>query len=129
MKAEKRKITWDHVNGAIASIIEQMDIMNYKPTKVCGVTRGGLVAGVMLSHYFGAAFEAISPDHVLLNDKDVLIVDDIYDSGKTIKQLRKLNPRAQFAALYFNDHHADDEIEFYGFSYNGNQWLVYPWEI
>lgn len=125
----KKKISWEQINASVSSIIEQMDIMNYKPNKVCGVTRGGLVAGVMLSHYFGASFEAISPDHVLLNDKDVLIVDDIYDTGKTMDQLRRLNPRAQFATLYFSDLRPDDSIEFYGFSYNGNEWLVFPWEI
>jgi hypoxanthine phosphoribosyltransferase len=87
------------------------------------------VAGIMLSHYFGASFEAISPDTVVFGDQNTLIVDDIYDTGKTITQLRRLNPRAQFATLYFSDLRADDEIEFYGFSYDGSQWLVFPWEI
>lgn len=129
MTKPKKKINWDQVNAAVSSIIEQMDIMNYKPSKVCGVSRGGLVAGVMLSHYFGSSFEAISPDTVVFGDQNTLIVDDIYDTGKTITQLRRLNPRAQFATLYFSDLHADDEIEYYGFSYNGNEWLVFPWEI
>jgi hypoxanthine phosphoribosyltransferase len=129
MTKPKKKITWNHIDGAIKSIIEQMDIMSYKPSKVCGVSRGGLVAGVMLSHYFGASFEAISPDTVVFGDQNTLIVDDIYDTGKTMTQLRRLNPRAQFATLYFSDLHSEDEIEFFGFSYNGNEWLVFPWEI
>lgn len=129
MKEQKKRINWDQVQGAIASIIEQMDIMEYKPNKICAVSRGGLVAGVMLSHYFGAAFEAINPDTVVFGDQNTLIVDDIYDSGKTIQHLRRLNPRARFATLYFSNLHPDDDIEFYGFSYNGNEWLIFPWEI
>jgi hypoxanthine phosphoribosyltransferase len=129
MTKPKKKISWNHIDGAIKSIIEQMDIMSFKPSKICGVSRGGLVAGVMLSHYFGASFEAISPNTVVFGDQNTLIVDDIYDTGKTMTQLRRLNPRAQFATLYFSNLHSDDEIEYYGFSYNGNEWLDFPWEI
>lgn len=88
----------DHKN-LVADIIRQIVLSNWRPDYVVGITRGGLTAATMISHYFNARMETL---RVSLRDqengcesnlwmaedayegKKILIVDDINDSGATI---------------------------------------------
>lgn len=129
MKTSKFYIAWDQIDMAVDLIAVQIEEDEWRPRKICGVSRGGLVPGVMLSHRLNVPFEPITPDTVLLDSKDVLIVDDIYDSGSTIKQLKKLNPNVRTAVILFSDHHTDlYAVDYYGADYIGDQWVVFPWE-
>ena len=60
------------------------------------------------------------------NDSKVLIVDDICDSGLTIKQIKELVPNSRWAVLHQK---ADIELEYTAQNlYNDDRWVVYPWE-
>ena len=58
--------------------------------------------------------------------KKTLIVDEIYDTGKTIRGLKQVNPMTQFAVLYHNI--GLDELQYYGRKMRLDNWLVFPWE-
>jgi len=129
MKISKRHVEWHTIDLAVDLIAVQICEDEWRPRKICGVSRGGLIPGVMLSHHLNVPFEPITPDTVLLDSKDVLIVDDIYDSGATIKQLKRLNPSARTAVVLFSDLHDDVyAVDYYGDDYSGEQWIVFPWE-
>jgi hypoxanthine phosphoribosyltransferase len=128
MKKSKRQLEWGAIDLAVDLIAIQITEDDWKPRKICGVSRGGLVPGVMLSHLLNVPFEPITPSTILLDSKDVLIVDDIYDSGATIKQLKRLNPNVRTAVVLFNDQHDVYEVDYYGDDYCGEQWIVFPWE-
>jgi xanthine phosphoribosyltransferase len=102
----------------VAKICRDITISNWRPDYVVGITRGGLMPAVMISHYFGIPCETLkvslrdggecesnlwmasdafgSPDDTidfyredpltLIRDdktKNILLVDDINDSGTT----------------------------------------------
>jgi hypoxanthine phosphoribosyltransferase len=84
------------------AIVRQMNLEGFVPEIVAGLARGGLQPALMLSHYYDAALVALNVslrdnkvDHghdsldTLKADvtagKRVLIVDDICDSGHTLK--------------------------------------------
>ena len=99
------------------------------PQVIVGISRGGLVPGVMMSHWFKLPFKPVQaalrdfPDWEdylpRKSDKRVLIVDDICDSGETLERIsshiagpRKDDPMeiqcdVRFATLWWNN-----EIDF-----------------
>lgn len=128
MKQNKEYVGWYDIDMATTLIVTQIQEDQWVPRKVCGVARGGVIPAVIISHQLNIPFEPITPDTVLLDGKDVLIVDDIYDSGKTIKHLKKLNPQARFATVLFNEQQDEYGVDYYGNAYSGNEWIVFPWE-
>ena len=75
--------------------------LKWSPITIVAIARGGLVPGVYLSHYLNRSLETIKwqlrdgNDQPSLSDqfisqtigKELLIVDDINDSGETFSQL------------------------------------------
>lgn len=113
----------DSINGLV-KLITDPDSIDY----VVGIPRGGLIVAVHLSHLLG--FKHMTIDHFervekKLTKERVLIVDDISDSGQTIKkyveagyQTATLDVRFSTVAVpkYFANFH------------NHTDWIVYPWE-
>ena len=131
----------------IERIIDQLTIsveVSRKSTplkKIIGISRGGLIPGVMLSQRLNVPFEPLQwqtrdgnfKDTIQLlsskyeNQDDILFVDDICDTGLTIQQIRNVVPDSQWAVCYSKKGNLG--IDFEGERlYNNTQWLVFPWE-
>ena len=72
---------WKDLDGAVK--IASNKYKNKKFTGVYGIPRGGLCLAVSLSHYLNIPLLELPQDNCL-------IVDDIYDSGKTLEKYKKL---------------------------------------
>ena len=57
----------------------------------------------------------------------ILIVDDICDSGKTVKEIRENYPKVRVACLYYKENEIA-KPDIYG-ELMGDEWLVFPWEV
>ena len=94
------------IDGMIHDIIRQMNNDNWMPDYVVGLTRGGLIPALKISHYLGIPMETLK---VSLRDngvageacesncwmaedaydgKHILIVDDINDTGATLNLIK-----------------------------------------
>ena len=71
-------LTWEEVDDLV-NILKQK-VLDELPEigSVMGIARGGLIPAVMLSHKLGVPYTN-------LIDPNTLVVDDICDSGVTIK--------------------------------------------
>ena len=103
---------WD-ISKHTKSIIQQMARSNWKPDLIVGLSRGGLIPAVNMSHYFDVPMWPLKVS--LRDDKHVqdsswmaeeaykgariLIVDDINDSGATLDLIKK---------SWIANHHPDD---------------------
>ena len=58
MSIKKHFYTWQDVDNMTHDILRQVatDRDNFKPDYIVGLCRGGLIPGVMLSHYFDIPF-------------------------------------------------------------------------
>ncbi len=113
------RLTWQGLDAAVHYIAGQCQGLAL--SGVYGVPRGGLPLAVALSHRLGIPL-AISPG------AGVLVVDDIYDSGKTIRDLRERHPGAGPFWVW-----ATREFESEGY-YSvlndiGPEWVLFPWEV
>lgn len=101
-------ITDKHFRSLVSEIARQITLSDWRPDYIVGITRGGLLPAVMLSHYFDVPCETLKVSlrdgsdqesnlwmaedafgyvdgkgHDPLNCKNILLVDDINDTGAT----------------------------------------------
>ncbi len=100
---KKRIIDNVEFKNLVTNICRQISKDNWRPDYIVGISRGGLLPAVMISHYFDIPMK---PLQVSLRDggdcvsdlgmaedafdgKNILIVDDINDQGTTLNWIMK----------------------------------------
>jgi hypoxanthine-guanine phosphoribosyltransferase len=99
---KNRKYTWDGVQEAISSIAMQMFKDEWRPDYIVGITRGGLIPAVLLSHVTDIPMHTLCvqlesegldantesntwmAEEALIEKKKILIIDDINRGGDAI---------------------------------------------
>ena len=87
-------------------------------TGVYGVPRGGLCLAVALSH-------AIDRPLLSAPEQSALIVDDVYETGRTLKALKAQVPQASFA-VWVSKRSPDWWTP--ALVAESSEWVVFPWE-
>lgn len=135
----------------------------FRPTHIVGIWRGGTPVGIAVQELF--AFAGIQTDHIAIrtslyegiaqagstvrvhgleyivrsvNAEDaLLIVDDVYDSGRSIRQViadlrvrcRRNTPEIRTATVYYKPGKALPlEVPHY-YLHETDRWLVFPHEL
>jgi xanthine phosphoribosyltransferase len=103
-------INQQELKSLVSKICRNITISGWRPEYVVGITRGGLIPAVMISHYFDIPMK---PLQISLRDggdtvsdlgmaedafagKNILVVDDINDQGSTLNWLMKDWPSGCF---------------------------------
>ena len=126
---DKLIYTWEQQIEDTNLICEKITEDNFKPDVIVGISRGGLIPGVMISHKLNIPFKPVHAstrdfphwENYLpkSHDSKVLIVDDICDSGETFVRLsnyiiENINHECEvrFSALWWNNE-CDFEPHYY----------------
>ena len=133
---------------SLNKIVEQIENSNWSPKVIISINRGGCVPGVFLSHRLNLKHKVIdiqfrdsnrSPDFKMVKQKikrfdNILLVDDINDSGKTLKTIYDLSnaysKKIYNATLIYNQE-SIIKTDFYGRMIKRSEdknWYVFPWE-
>ena len=133
-------------------LIQDMADANYKPEHIVGVVRGGLPLGVHLSNYYNIPMTTILwqtrdggnkqydmdvvNETILRERKQVLLVDDINDSGLTFTELLEfwchydshiINQYLRTACLLTKSI-STFNVDFEAKVLDTENWIVFPWE-
>ena len=121
---DKRFLTWSDIDRAIDRLVASINSSGVEIGAIGGLPRGGLVSAVMLSHRLSIPF--VSQSNIKNVFGNILIVDDICDSGKTLKQF-KFEENIYTATLHWKQSAEYQPNYFWEIAYE-NEWIVYPWE-
>lgn len=131
---EKRIITYEEYGHLINKLVKQIAISEHiKDIKnVLGIYRGGLPIAVHLSHYF--SWDFVEEHHFYVSSDifrgNLLIVDDIADTGKTLNNLSldySSNESIDWlTATLFYKRRSVFKPTF--FVEETDKWIVFPWE-
>jgi xanthine phosphoribosyltransferase len=173
---KKVYVSWNDVQRQVQEILRQMLHDQWRPDYVVGITRGGLVPANLISQYLDCRMETLqvrlrdgkdegcesncwmsedafgyeSHDPMASSDgrKNILIVDDINDTGATLNWIKQdwmssclptderwnevWGNNVRVATLYDNEvSKAELPINYCAETINkanDPQWVVFPWE-
>ena len=122
---DKTFITWSEYELFIDRIT---DWVKYKCDEeigaIYGLPRGGLPIAVSLSHRLGLPILMNYYDRKVVTRKKILVVDDIADTGHTLKDFD--SPHNITCTIHY---HQDSLVKpDYFCSEKTDEWIVYPWE-
>ena len=108
-------VYWDDISILVDELCSTIISSGVQIKSITGIERGGLIPAVMISH-------KLNIPYVTKINKDTLVVDDICDSGETLK-----NIVAGYTATLHYKKTASFTPDFYSKEV-GDEWIVYPWE-
>ena len=159
--------TWRDVENHTQEILRQICSDSWRPDYVVGLTRGGLVPANLISQYLGCRMETLKVSlrddtesesnlwmaedafgHEMEHPKNILIVDDINDTGATLNYIREDWPSGCFpdnprwtevwgsnvrVAVLVDNESSKSEIPVSYSAVDINKadedvWVVFPWE-
>jgi len=148
MLEEKSYFTIDDMKTALSKIISQIESSNFTPEIIFSINRGGCIPGVYLSHAINVQHKVIdvqlrddtnSPNlepltNIILVYNNILIIDDINDTGSTFNFIKKSfknhNKKLYYASLIENKT-SSFKVNFFGKIIDKSvdpKWIVFPWE-
>ena len=141
--------TWDKIYEFLLNLAERIREDKFKPDVIVGVSRGGWpparvmsdllenpeIANVKAEFYLGVAQTKgepliTQPVSVSVRDKEVLLMDDVADTGKSLRLVKghlkeKGATEVKIATIYykpwsvvFPDYYAKET----------RSWIIFPWE-
>lgn len=123
--AQKVFLSWKWVDDQLNIIGDKLEGKELE--FVAGIPRGGLIPAVMMSHAFSIKYISYSSAKMLPKElrKKVLVVDDIADTGHTLKEAVELG----FITATLSIRSGTKTIPmFHGEHILDDRWLVFPWE-
>lgn len=119
--SKKVFLTWDDINNLLDIIYSQV---KGEIQYVTGIPRGGTILAILFSHRFNIDYmEGVSPHYPYM-----LVLDDIADSGTTLKNIIEKYPQPKYATLHYKEG-SKIKPNFYGEKISKDYgWIVYPWE-
>ena len=112
---KKVYLSWDDINILVEDLCSTIVSSGAQIKSITGIPRGGFIPAVMISH-------KLHIPYVSRTNKDTLVVDDICDTGETLKK-----SIAMYTATLHYKPTAGFTPDFYSKEV-GTEWIVYPWE-
>ncbi|MGZ0747737.1 MULTISPECIES: phosphoribosyltransferase [unclassified Haloparvum] len=144
---------WEYIYGLCRNVSNQVKRAEFEPDVVVALARGGWFAGrclcdflglndltsLKMEHYVGTAEKADEPQvrypmpEGSVEDKDVLIIDDIADTGGSIRRAEEYvedrNPNEVRTATLQLLQTSEFEPDYVGEQLEEWAWIVYPWNF
>jgi len=118
-----RKISWKQISKLCQKLAQELQQCGKEFSGIYAVPRGGLPAGVHLSHLTGIRmkFDTFNPEGL-----QYITVDAINDTGRTMRP--HVADEKVTTAVLFEREDSEVKADYVGEYVKHNDWLVFPWE-
>jgi hypoxanthine phosphoribosyltransferase len=127
MNSKKVFLEWGWIDQQVTTLGEIIKESVSEFAYISGIPRGGLIPGAYLSHYLGMKYIPYNEAKQLPIGfrKQVLVVDDICDSGMTLLEASEFGFQTAALSMRYSSPFIP---EFYSIKIETDDWLVFPWE-
>lgn len=140
----KQFISWSQFADDTLSLSESLRKENKEWSILVAIARGGLVPAALIAHHLSIRWV----DTVCINSYDdesfqqheldvlkelkseshnILVLDDLVDTGKTYQLVKTMLPNAHYAAVYAKPKGKLTTDTYYK-EFPQDAWIVFPWE-
>lgn len=148
-------INWHDITFCIDRLVESIKKTNAVPEAIIGIGRGGLIPATLLAYkldvnkVYNFSVQSYSADNKQLqqfttvqepgddikqfSDKNVIVVDDLADSGNTFAYIKERLAElhglhdVKTAAICIKEHTAHIP-DFFVTVYPKSEWIIFPWD-
>lgn len=142
-------VSWDQFHRDARALAWRLASANGKWRAIVCITRGGLVPAAIIAreldirmietvcvasyHEYSEqgdlqVLKEITPELLENEGKDVLIVDDLTDTGRTAAVVRAMMPQAHFAAVYAKPK-GRPLVDTFITEVSQDTWIYFPWDL
>jgi hypoxanthine phosphoribosyltransferase len=146
-------LSWEELNGHVESLAQQINDLPeaQRPDAILAISRGGLVPGAMLAYRLGirdlliavaehydaagrrpAPTIARMPSEELLKERSVLIVDEVWESGRTLalvaERARSTGAHVRTAVVHYKPGKSEVPGAPDFFAAIADGWITYPYK-
>lgn len=142
-------VSWDQFHRDCRALAWKLADKKREWRAIAAITRGGLAPAAIISrelnirvieticiasyHDYSKQGElvvkkGISPELTENQGEDLLIIDDLTDTGKTAEIVRNLVPKAYFATLYAKPQ-GMPMVDSYITEVSQDTWIYFPWDM
>ena len=144
------KLSWDEIILYTNNLVQQILASNFFPDTILAINRGGLIPAGLISyklnirhvHTIGISsydkqnqkgqLDVLHIPEIKEKSKNLLIVDDICDSGSTMKFLTQseylTNYCYNFKTAVIINKSSNNQMDFVGQNVFRPTWIDFPWE-
>jgi hypoxanthine phosphoribosyltransferase len=141
--------SWNYIYGLLVDLAADIKKSSFKPDIILGVSRGGWIPARVLSdlldnsnlanirvEFYSSIYQTTEkpvitqPVSIPVNDKKILVVDDVVDSGASLRLVHStISEKAiqiKSAVIYvkpWTNFHPDY------YSSHTDSWIIFPWEL
>jgi hypoxanthine phosphoribosyltransferase len=146
------ELFWNDIESYCEDISNGIKKDAFTPDMIISIGRGGMIPARILSdklglhnvHLFGIKLyndvgeqmenAEIENFDICVKDKNILLVDDLVDSGKTMEILvnemtNRGAKKIAKAALLKKDIDNSYSVDYYSAYFEKDEWVVFPWEV
>ncbi len=135
-------VSWDQLHRDTKALSWRLHDLGKRWKGVVAVTRGGLVPAAVIArelgiHYIDTVsitsykFKEQGEMNILkkIDDsgEDLLIIDDLVDTGATAKVVKNMLPNAYFATVYAKPA-GKPLVDLYVTEVSQDTWILFPWD-
>jgi GTP cyclohydrolase I len=118
-ETNKYKIDWNMFRILCYHLANKIQTKNIVYNYIYPIPKNGMYLAERLSHILEV--DILYDEKELLTKKNVLIIDDLIDSGRTLSKYKKYDKAVLFVK---NDN--EDKVTYY--IEKTNKWIMFPWE-
>ncbi len=137
-------VSWEEIHRNSKALAWRLHEINLFKG-IIAVTRGGLVPAAIVARELDIRLmdtvcvisykdqnrgdvEFLKNQTLAGNGDDWLIVDDLVDTGETIKALRPILPKAHYATVYAKPN-GRDQVDTFITEVSQDTWIYFPWDL